>query len=268
MFRNVLKSILSISTVVVAIFVSGVVLAQDPPAVEQGALAYSNWTKTDAGGSGALPTGVDSQDYIRCKACHGWDRIGTDGGYARRSREDSRPNAGAGDGDLTSRAIRGTIPKFSFFIERVYTDPDSGNITCNDINQNGICPEEYFVRHPSDYVTADMVTHEGTGRDYVDGMASWVALVWPHSAENKAAHANGYTLGNQHPDFTIAGGLTQTQIDNLVAFLNYEAGKPGAYFSNINPAMNPVLYTIVESAEAIAGKTFYDSNCNVCLGDP
>ena len=270
MFRNLLKIILSTSTVVLPIFISGVVLAQDPPsaAVEQGALAYSNWTKTDAGGSGALPTGVDSQDYIRCKACHGWDRLGTDGGYARRSRQSSRPNAGAGDGDVTSRVIRGTIPKFSFIREVVYTDPDSGNITCNDINQNGICPEEYFVRHPFDYVTADMVTHAGTGRDYIDGRASWVALVWPHSAENKAAHANGYTLGNQHPDFTIAGGLTQTQIDNLVAFLNYEDGKPGAYFSNINPAMYPVLYTIVDSADATAGETFYDSNCNDCHGDP
>ena len=270
MFRNLLKIILSTSTVVLPIFISGVVLAQDPPstAVEQGALAYSNWTKTDAGGSGALPIGVESQDYIRCKACHGWDRLGTDGGYARRSRQSSRPNAGAGDGDVTSRVIRGTIPKFSFVREVVYTDPDSGNITCNDINQNGICPEEYFVRHPFDYVTADMVTHAGTGRDYIDGRASWVALVWPHSAENKAAHANGYTLGNQHPDFTIAGGLTQTQIDNLVAFLNYEDGKPGAYFSNINPTMYPVLYTIVDSADATAGETFYDSNCNDCHGDP
>ena len=85
MYRNLLKIILSTSTVVLPIFISGVVLAQDPPsaAVEQGALAYSNWTKTDAGGSGALPTGVESQDYIRCKACHGWDRLGTDGGYAR-----------------------------------------------------------------------------------------------------------------------------------------------------------------------------------------
>jgi len=270
MSRNLLKVILFTSKVVLPIFISGVVLAQDPPSaeVEQGALAYSNWTKTDAGGSGALPTGVDSQDYIRCKACHGWDRIGTDGGYARRSREDSHPNAGAGDGDVTSRVIRGTIPKFSFIREVVYTDPDSGNILCNDINMNGICPEEYFVRHPFDYVTADMVTHAGTGRDYIDGRASWVALVWPHSAENKAAHANGYTLGNQHPDFTIAGGLTQTQIDNLVAFLNYEDGKPGAYFSNINPAMNPVLYTIIDSADATEGKTFYDSNCNDCHGDP
>ena len=227
MFRNLLKIILSTSTMVLPIFISGVVLAQDPPsaAVEQGAMAYSNWTKTDAGGSGALPTGVDSQDYIRCKACHGWDHNGTDGGYARRSRKDSRPNAGAGDGDTTSRVI----------------------VTGS--------------------VTADMITHTGTGRAYTDGMASWVALDDSHSAANKAAHTSGYTLGNQHPDLS-ADGLTPTQIDNLVAFLNFADGDSGVYFSNINPSQNPVLYTIVDTADAAAGETYYNSNCNACHGDP
>jgi hypothetical protein len=47
-------------------------------------MAYENWTKSDAGGTGDLPAGVENQDYIRCKACHGWDRLGTDGGYVRR----------------------------------------------------------------------------------------------------------------------------------------------------------------------------------------
>ena len=185
MLRKPLKFILSISTMALTLVFSGSILAQDPPsaAVEQGAMAYSNWTKTDAGGSGALPVGVDSKDYIRCKACHGWDHMGTDGGYARRSRKDSRPNAGAGDGDTTSRVIPGLV-------------------------------------------TADMITHVGTGRAYTDGMASWVALDGTHSAANKAAHTNGYTLGNQHPDLTMAGGLTQAQVDNLVALLNFEDGKP------------------------------------------
>ena len=48
----------------------GVALSQDPPstAVVQGALAWNNWTKTDAGGTGALPADVINKDYIRCKA--------------------------------------------------------------------------------------------------------------------------------------------------------------------------------------------------------
>lgn len=248
MFRNPQKFILSISTLALPLVFSGMVLAQESPsaAVEQGAMAYSNWTKTDAGGTGALPAGVDSKDYIRCKACHGWDHLGTDGGYARRSRQDSRPNAGAGDGDTTTRVIPGTVPVA---------------VT----NNKGTTSKLEAAAGP---VTAAMITHDGTGRAYTDGMASWVALADPHSAANKAAHSNGYTLGNQHPDLTAEGGLTQAQIDNLVEFLNFDDGKPGAYFSNVNPSQNPVLYTIVDTADAAAGLTYYNSNCMFCHGDP
>lgn len=221
------KTVFSVVTIALPLLFSGMVLAQDPPsaAVEQGANAWNNWTKADSGGSGALPAGVESADYIRCKACHGWDRLGTDGGYVRRSRKESRPNAGAGDGDTTSRAI----------------------ITGS--------------------VTADMITHAGSGRAYTDGMASWVAVDGTHSAANKAAHSNGYTLGNQHPDFST-DGLTQTQIDNLVAFLNFADADSSVYFSNINTNKNPALYTIVATADAAAGETFYNAKCAVCHGDP
>jgi hypothetical protein len=50
-----------------------------------GGLAYDNWTKLNAGGTGVLPVAEPNGDYVRCKACHGWDWLGTDGGYARRS---------------------------------------------------------------------------------------------------------------------------------------------------------------------------------------
>ena len=45
-----------------------------------GGLAYDSWHKTDAGGSG-LPQDEPDNDYTRCKACHGWDQQGTEGGY-------------------------------------------------------------------------------------------------------------------------------------------------------------------------------------------
>ena len=56
MLRRSVKLILSITTMTMPLVLSGMVLAQDPPsaAVVEGAMAYSNWTKTDAGGSGAL----------------------------------------------------------------------------------------------------------------------------------------------------------------------------------------------------------------------
>jgi len=224
--RYILRSMLS--TIPVLLF-SGMVIAQDPPsqAVQLGGLAWDNWTKAASGGTGALPDGVVSKDYIRCKACHGWDAQGTDGGYIRRSRKETRPNAGAGDGDSTPRAIaRGSV-------------------------------------------TAAMITHTGTGRSLAEGTGSWVDLndMGMHSSGNKAAHANGYTLGNQHPDLS-GGDMTQNQIDNLVAFLNFMDADHTAYFANIDPSQNPVLYTIVDTADAAAGQAFYGSSCSACHGDP
>ena len=201
---------------------SGLALAQSE-CVETGAMAYENWTKMDAGGTGSLPEGVVNQDYIRCKACHGWDRQGTDGGYVRRSRKDTRPNAGAGDGDSTSRVI----------------STESGD------------------------VTADQIMHTGSGRMYAQGTGSWVPLDDVFSADNTAANAGGYTLGNQHPDFST-GGMTQDQADCLAEFLNFEDGASSAYFADINPDMDPVLYTILSTADAQAGENFYSDNCADC----
>lgn len=229
MYRKSLKFILSISTMALPLFFSGVAMAQDPPSecVQMGALAWDNWTKGDAGGSDTLPAGEVNKDYLRCKACHGWDAQGTDGGYIRRSRQETRPNAGAGDGDTTSRALtRGSI-------------------------------------------TTAMVAHDGTGRTFAEGTGSWVDLndMGMHHSNNTAAHHNGYTLGNQHPDFS-GGEMTQEQMGCLVEFLNFMDADHSTYFANIDPSQNPVLYTMVDTADADAGATFYGNNCFGCHGDP
>jgi len=227
MKKELIRTIFSVMSMIPLLLVSSTAFAQEAPSecVETGAMAYDNWTKEDSGGTGSLPPGVASGDYIRCKACHGWDRLGTDGGYVRRSRRDSRPNAGAGDGDSTSRTI------------------DTGT------------------------VTAEMILHEGTGRSYADGAGSWVALDETHSAANKAAHAAGYTLGNQHPDFSV-DGPSQEQVDCLVEFLNFADADASVYFADVNPSQNPVLYTIVDTAVADDGEAFYGANCVGCHGDP
>ena len=196
------------------LFISNTAFGQDEPGacVEMGALAYDNWTKEDSGGTGSLPDGAEDSDYVRCKACHGWDHTATDGGYVRRSRNEGRSNAGAGDGDQTSRNI------------------------------------SFAARGEGEMVTAEMVWHEGTGRAYSDGKGSWVELgggMGMHQSQNKADHSSGYTLGNQHPDFST-GGMTQDQVDCLVEFMNFADADPAFYFSNINPSQNPVLYTIVD----------------------
>jgi len=206
----------------------------DPLAcLELGALAYDNWTKSDAGGTDLLPDGAVRSDYVRCKSCHGWDHMGTDGGYSRRSREESRPNSGKGDSDKSSRNIS-----------------LAGRAGAN--------------------VTADMIWHQGTGRSFADGAASWVALDDTASAANTAAHAGGYTMGNQHPDFSTGGpnSLTGEQVDCLVMFLNSEDADASVYFAAIYPDPSPVQFTIIETADAAAGESYYNLNCASCHGNP
>lgn len=199
--------------------------------VELGALAYDNWTSTDAGGSG-MPSGESLKDYVRCKSCHGWDRLGKKGGYVRRTRTAERPNAGYGDTDTRSRDIA----------------PGMG---------------DYY------HIRASEVRHAGIGRAYEDGSGSWVDL-----AVDPTAHATGYTLGNQHPDFSTTGVNandklpTQEQVDCLVSFINFGDADPKFYFFGIDTEANPVWYNIHPGANAPAGKTFYEQNCMDCHGDP
>lgn len=231
---RVCRLVSSIITIALPMLISGVALAQDPPnaCVEMGGLAFDNWTAVDSGGSG-MPDGETDNDYIRCKACHGWDHLGTDGGYARRSRSSGQTNAGAGDSDQTSRNIN-------------------------------------FTARGGALVTADMIFHAGTGRPFADGSESWVPLDGSHSAANKAANSNGYTLGNQHPDFSTGGvnALTQEQADCIAEFLNFADGSSDAYFDAINTDVNPALYTIRSDADAGRGDTKYNNTCVICHGDP
>ncbi len=199
--------------------------------VELGALAYDDWTSTDGGGSG-MPSGETVKDYVRCKSCHGWDRLGMNGGYVRRTRTAERPNAGYGDIDTTSRDIA----------------PGMGDFY---------------------HINADEVRHAGTGRAYEDGSGSWVNL-----AVDPTAHTAGFTLGNQHLDFSTTGAnagdkvLTQEQVDCIVDFVNYGDSDPKFYFYSIDTDANPVWYNIHPGANATAGKTFYEQTCQACHGDP
>jgi len=201
------------------------------PCIALGALAYDDWTSTDGGGSG-LPAGESYKDYVRCKSCHGWDRLGKRGGYVRRTRTAQRPNAGFGDSDTRSRDIA----------------PGMG---------------DYY------HIRADEVRHAGIGRTYEDGSGSWVEL-----SVDPVAHATGYTLGNQHPDFSTTGANagdklpTQEQIDCMVAFVNYGDSDPRFYFFGIDYHADPVWYNIHPGANAHAGKAYYDQNCLACHGDP
>ena len=69
----------------------------------------------------------------------------------------------------------------AFVFERQFLDPDDpNNILCNDINENGICPEDYLVPRPFDPLS-QALDHNGDGqlddkeRDFFtwDFTASW-----------------------------------------------------------------------------------------------
>ncbi len=69
----------------------------------------------------------------------------------------------------------------SFVREVEFPDPeDPGNILCNDLNNNGICPEEYFIPSPFDPLSKSL-DHNGDGilddqeRDFnvIDFTSSW-----------------------------------------------------------------------------------------------
>lgn len=204
--------------------------------LELGALAWDDWTSSAAGGSG-LPAGEPLADYLRCVSCHGWDRLGEDGGSVRKIRSAETPNTGLGDPDITSRNI---APGLGHYYE----------------------------------INADELLHAGTGRSYADGSGSWVELDHLATLEDKVAHSAGFTLGNQHPDFSSTGAnagditLSQDQLDCLVDFINYADADPKFYFTTVDTTTNPVTYGIHDGASAPAGRTYYTENCRQCHGEP
>lgn len=69
----------------------------------------------------------------------------------------------------------------SYVREREFIDPeDPNNILCNDLNGNGICPEEYFVPSPFDPLSHSL-DHDGSGEleaderefNVIDFTSSW-----------------------------------------------------------------------------------------------
>ncbi|MBT8060621.1 MAG: hypothetical protein KJO33_13555, partial [Gammaproteobacteria bacterium] len=99
MIFNYLQPI-SMALCVLGLAWSPVLAAKPEPdaCIALGALAWDDWTSIDGGGSG-MPAGESEREYLRCKSCHGWDRLGENGGYVRRTRTAGRPNAGLGDTD-------------------------------------------------------------------------------------------------------------------------------------------------------------------------
>ncbi|MHB8877986.1 MAG: c-type cytochrome [Myxococcaceae bacterium] len=73
----------------------------------KGGVVYANWYETEAGGPGWAATGFTvAKDFTRCKACHGWDGLGSGGSYANRTGQSTgvatRP-------DVSGENLRSTV---------------------------------------------------------------------------------------------------------------------------------------------------------------
>lgn len=79
-----------------------------------GGAAYSAWFEAAAGGSGSAGISVQA-DYVRCKACHGWDGLGSAGSYANRTGQSSGT---ASRPDVSSVNLRATAISASY--EQLY----------------------------------------------------------------------------------------------------------------------------------------------------
>lgn len=117
MMRKIKILIMGIISVLGLLFIAGCSSSSSGTAatptvaatVASGGLVWDNWTTTEAGGAGALPSSATNKDFLRCKACHGWDGKGTDGGYVRRSATATRPNPTPTIGNISAKAMAGTV---------------------------------------------------------------------------------------------------------------------------------------------------------------
>jgi cytochrome c553 len=201
-----------------------------------GGLAWDSWHKTGAGGSG-LPTGETDADYTRCKACHGWDQQGTDGGYVFRSRNAGRANAG-------------------------YQDPNNCDLLGAD---PGTCTRSRNISTDATFGSGIAIEIPAGGRTWAQGSAVF-DMVDPDWGD-------GAILGNRHPDLGPGNpeGPGVQQLSCLTAFLNAPEARADQVYAAIEtvPADGqPAIYTPVATADATAGETYYAGTCQGCHGDP
>jgi len=54
----------------------------------------------------------------------------------------------------------------------------------------------------------------------------------------------------------------------VVEFINFEDADPSAYFKDINTSVKPAQYTLLDTADATAGETFFEDRCKGCHTSP
>jgi len=106
--------------------------------------------------------------------------------------------------------IRQTDLNIGAFVREIeFRDPETGEIFCNDLNQNGICPEVYFVPNPFDPLSTSL-DHNGDGiiddneRDFrtYDYTMSWARDTRNHFLNPTRGSSQRVTLETSLPGST------------------------------------------------------------------
>jgi mono/diheme cytochrome c family protein len=207
--------------------------------IEMGGLAWDNMIKVNAGGTGSLPAAEPNKDYQRCKSCHGWDRLGTDGGYARRSRKDTRPNAGFMDPNTVSR----NISNAAIDLDKVLHAGTGRSFAEGSAVFDGTDPWGPGTQK---------------GNEHPDLSSTGVNASSAPSAEQMRC----MTAFLVHPD---------SRIDNIFAAINPNSG-PEDPVPAWCTSSQCTQYTLVGTADATRGKAWYHDpeggNCVTCHGEP
>ena len=217
-----------------------------------GGLVYDKFYAADAGGSG------EKVNFSRCKACHGWDGMGLNGGYVRRTANLDRPKPIVG-GDLSAK--RGSITADqvwhtngrSFGVED-NTMPDysqAGGLTADQV-ANVVAflnSGEQIADYATLDITANPVAYTFNGTDAAAGATLYTnSCASCHSADGTGLGLNlasyfskdgKYSEGFHKmiygiPDTIMSraaqGELTGLQAANILTYIQAEIG--GAFPTN------------------------------------
>ena len=204
---------------------------------------------------------VGFRRFARCKECHGWDQQGNMGSFENRNR--------------------GT---------KTLTNPDDDTDSGDFRRRPKAIADTDLTDNTAAYSMMDIVPATGSGNLYANvdpdspimaATASAAADAWNTKTDEE--DGSGVRLSDMHPDFTrttaadatgstnaFEGTIndivpTHDQVMALVAFLNYEGGKPDHV---ITWDSTEEAYELDHDADADDGQHFYAKNCFRCHGAP
>ena len=223
----------------------------------QGGLIWNNFTSTIAGGTSELPPGVENKDFVRCKACHGWDTRGLNGGYVKRSgypEKDSRPKP-VQESDLGSKLGKIKPADVAYANGRDWTTENNempnftqtGGLTQQQIADvvaflnkgpkiidvaeldTSQSPVRYIFNNAEPTAGADLYAQSCLMCHGADGNQMEVQLIDYFRSDGKYSEGFHKMIYGADERMTraVSGNLTAEQAANILAWIQTQADDPG-----------------------------------------